>query len=206
MFSTDPLTLISIFIIFVVIIAAYMIIRELTYVRAQIKTQRAQIKKMKQELLHGYIQSDMTAVNYHCLDNNMKTIEPQFFITDESFKKNTDIDIIDNNLDNKINIIDNTLNINIDEINDINEISIDEQSITQTPSSSLTKNDLVIKDNIIIDQVIKDSDETIKDKIKDETITAETIKNDIKDDIIKDEIKDENDSRPRLKLQFKNKS
>lgn len=58
-------TLISLAILILVIIVGYLVLKELKNVRQQVKTQKAQIRKMKQEILHGYIQSDMTAVDYH---------------------------------------------------------------------------------------------------------------------------------------------
>lgn len=64
-------TLINILILLVVVVVGYIVVKEMRNIRQQVKIQKAQIKKMKQELMHGVIESDMTNIDFR------RQIEPQ---------------------------------------------------------------------------------------------------------------------------------
>ena len=58
-------TIINILILVVVIIVGYLVVREMGSLRQRVRVQEAKVRKMKQEMMHGIIQSDMTNVGFN---------------------------------------------------------------------------------------------------------------------------------------------
>lgn len=229
-FDFSQNTILTLGLILVSIVILFFIIREVQNLQAQLKFQKTQIRRLKNEILHGVVHPDMTRVGYHQIEPANDLEQLTGFILDPSVLQHQNQRYPEEQQLNDENGLANNINDTIDDTTSNNDINnfVEEETISRI-SLNLTGNDETDK-NIdddtrdskvnqskeeinITDKVDQDKEEiSIHDKVdqnKDDTTNISDVEQNEKVSLLprsRSEINSEEEiSRPKLRVQFKKK-
>jgi len=118
-------TLINVLILLVVMVVGYIVVRELRNIRQQVKVQKAQIKKMKQELMHGVIESDMTNIDFRRIEPPAQPVQPPIYFANQVSSEYPGYDEVveDDDMEDEVNHDDEVNHEVEDEVNHDDEVN-----------------------------------------------------------------------------------